>query len=1308
MIKYSVKKPLTVLVSVILVLVLGVVSFLGLSTDLLPTISLPYVVVVTAYPGASPERVEVSVTEPIEQAVATISGLENITSTSSENMSMVMLEFSESINMDSVMIDLNNNLEAVSGYFDEMVQPPMVIKVNPDMLPIQMLSIDVEGMDVKELTQYVEEEFQPYLERIDGVATVDVSGAVADYVEIHLNQEKIDAINDDILAAIDGELLDVKYDLTSAQRELEDGLNELQTQKDDGFKKLADGKAALDSGIAQAQALASEAGHLEMQKGLVQGQIEMVNAKNQLVSQRDSLLGVANVLPTLPIPGDLTIGMIISQIPPEFTPSETPAIPEQIPPEYTQYLAMVQGLVDSGMITNDTTFTEVIAILNATIAQLNAGIAEIDAGLIAMGVDINTVTVDSLNSRIAQIDADLVEAKFLAEQMQATLAELQASYATLEATQMAMVNEITLAESQLTSAEMELEAGLDEFEKQRDEALKSANIDGLVTQKTLAGILMAQNFSMPAGYVADGEEKISVKIGDEFASVDELNHLLLVDMGLDDVEPIYLGDVAEISIKDNQDESYTRVNGNAGIMISIQKSSVASTTEVTANINEAVAKLETENPDVRVTTLMDQGVYIGIIVDSVMDNLMYGGIIAFFVLLLFLKDLKPTLIIAFSIPISLLFSIVLMYFSDVTLNIISLSGLALGVGMLVDNSIVVIENIYRLRNEGYSKVKAAVIGATQVGGAIFSSTLTTVSVFLPIVFTEGLSRQLFTDMGLTIAYSLFASLIVALTIVPAMASTMLNTSKQKEHKLFDKFVAGYQKLLNVNLKHRWMVIVLTISLLAVSLYNTTNMPLVLIPAMDSTEMQMTLVMEDTPKDMVIQTGEEIASRVQTIDGIETVGLSMSSGGGSSLMMSGGGEDTISYYITINPESGRTNVDITEDIRALTPEYEDVLSISSSSMDISALSGTGVSYVIKGNDLEVLQKTATEIGDILREVEGVGEVNDGSSEVVTEIKVDVNKATAMEHGLTVAQVFQLISEELTEQTTATQLTLEGKELDVILVPSTDKNITDLSNIVVAVEPAEDEDEEDTDILLKDIAHIHEGTTAQSINRDNQSRTQTVSVYVADGYNVGLVSRDLEIALENYTPPAGYSVEVTGENEMIMSTMGDMLLMIGLAIVFIYLIMVAQFQSLLSPFIILFTIPLAFTGGLLALQILGMELSITSLIGFLVLAGVVVNNGIVFVEYVNQLRLEGMDKKEALLKAGKDRIRPILMTALTTILAMSTMALGVGMGAQMSQGMAIVTIGGLAYATVLTLFLVTVLYDILHRKEIKKIDVDFEVE
>ncbi len=1296
MIKYSVKKPLTVFVSIILVFVLGAVSFMGLSTDLLPAIELPYVVVVTTYPGASPERVEVSVTEPIEQSVATISGLENITSTSSENVSMVMLEFNDSVNMDSIMIDLNNSIQMVSGYFDDMVQAPMILKINPDMLPIQTVSVDVEGMDLKELTYYVETELQPYFERISGVATVEVSGAVADYVEIALNQDKIDAINDSILENLDSELLDQRSELYSAQNELNDGINTLNSERDSAFSQLANAQAELDSAIAQVQAIASQQASIEAQIGLRDGATEMIAARDGLSGLLLSVDTLINnpAFAAFGITENNTFQEVFNMAAVDATGTLAPIV------------APFQGMVSVNQLDANTTL---LAFKTQTQASIDAMNKELDAMGFDSSKDSATLTGEIATQKLELEDA-LVEATYLATQMESTITQLQTGYAQAQAAQASAVATIGSQMAQLDIAKQELEMGLEEFEKARDDALKQANIDSLVTQSTLAGILTAQNFSMPAGYTENEGEKLSVKIGEEFTNIEELQNLLLIDMGIDGVEPIHLGDVADISIQDNASDSYTRINGNAGVMISIQKSSIASTTQVTDAVNEAVAELMQENPDVNITTLMDQGVYINMIISSVLQNLVYGGIIAFIILLLFLKDLRPTLIIAFSIPISVLFSIVLMYFTNVTLNIISLSGLALGVGMLVDNSVVVIENIYRLRSEGYSKVQAAVIGAKGVGGAIFSSTLTTVSVFLPIVFTDGLTRQLFQDMGLTIAYSLFASLLVALTLVPAMASTMLNSTKQKEQKLFDKMLNVYEKALAFNLKHKWIVLVLTISLLALSIFNAFSMPLTLIPEMDSTEMQMSFTMdEETPKEEVIEHAEKIATTVSGIQGVDTVAMTMSSAASSMGMgaLGGGGSDNnVNYYITIDPESGVTNFDVTEEIKALTSEYEENLSITASNMDLSALSGTGITYEIKGNDLDVLAQTASEIGEIAKGVEGVGEVNDGNSDVQEEIRIDVNKYEAMEHSLTVAQVFQLVNEALIEETTATALTFEGKELDAIIVPDGVVDYQELSQLEVATFINDDDEEEA--VLLKDIATIYSAQTPQSIARDNQSRTQTVNVYMEDGYNVSLVGRELELALQDYVMPTGYALEVTGENEMIESTMADMFLMIGLAIIFIYLIMVAQFQSLLSPFIIIFTIPLAFTGGLLALQILGMELSITGLIGFLVLSGVVVNNGIVFVDYVNQLRLEGVDKTQALIKAGRDRMRPILMTALTTILAMSTMALGVGMGAQLSQGMSIVTIGGLSYATLLTLFLVPTLYDILHKKPINKIDVDFEVE
>ena len=1296
MTKYSVKKPYTVLVGIVLTLVLGVVSFLGLNTDLLPAMDLPYVVVYTVYPGASPERVETAVTQPLESAVATTSGLENISSISSENLSLIIMEFSGSTNMDSAMIELSNSIDMVEGYLDDMVQSPTLMKINPDMLPVQMLSVDVEGMDIKQLTEYVETDLAPRLERIDGVATVDVSGAVKDRVEIQLNQDKIDRINDDILKAVDKKLYKTKVDLDKAKKELTDKENEINDAK----KQLANASAELDAGHIQAQALNSEKTSLEAQKKLLEGAQQALDGLKMLSDSQAMVDSTIMGLQMMALPGfdentalaDMLAFTLPAEMPPEMA--------GMLQPQIDGIKMLVNGLVASGAAKEEDTLAGVSAAMAAQVAAIREQ-------LVAMNIDqaiIDAADSSLLNGDIAGINKELERVDFLVKQLETTLRQLKKTYAELESLKI----DIAAGSAMLMSGKTELDNGIKQFEDARDTALKQANIDALVSQETLSGILMAQNFSMPAGYITADKDRLTVKVGEQFSTLEELENLLLVDMGIDGVEPIHLKDVADVSIKDNSQDSYVRVNGNPSISLSIQKSSTASTSAVSDLVNEEVAQIMEEDSNVHVTQLMDQGMFIDMVVSSVLNNMVYGGIIALAVLVFFLKDIKPTLIIGFAIPLSVLFAIVLMYFSGVNLNVMSLSGLALAVGMLVDNSIVVIENIYRLRNLGYSKVKAAVVGAKQVAGAIAASTLTTICVFLPIVFTDGLSRQLFTDMGLTIGYSLVASLIVALTVVPAMASAMLKNTKDTQEGIFGKITKVYEKMLAWNIDHGWFVIILTVALLAYSGWQVTKMPMGLIPAMDSTQMQMTLTVDsEVPDEELIAQAEIITQRVQQLPDVVTVGASMG-GGGISAVLGGGSDETksISFYVVLSEDKKLSNAQLADLIEEATPEFSETLSVTESTMDLGALMGSGLSVQIKGNDLDILQAQAKKIGEIIKSIEGIDTVNDGTQDAVEEVRIEVKKAEAMKNGLTVAQVFQKVSTALTETTTATTLSFSGNDMDAIIRAASTHNLDNIGQLVVATKT--DDDGKETDVTLADIATIGSATTPDSINRSNQSRYVTVSASLKEGYNATLLGRQLEEKLADYQMPKGYSYEMTGEDESVNSAMIDMLKMIGLAIVFIYLIMVAQFQSLKSPFIVMFTIPLAFTGGLLALLITDQMLSIVAMIGFLVLAGVVVNNGIVFVDYVNQLRLAGVSQRDALIQTGKDRIRPILMTALTTILANSTMAMGVGMGAELSQGMAVVSIGGLSYATLLTLFLVPVLYNIFNRGEIKSIEVDFEDE
>ena len=1369
MTKYSIKKPFTVLVAVVLVLVLGVVSFTKLKTDLLPKMDLPYVVVMTTAPGASPERVETTVTQPLESVLATTSGLENLQSISMENASIIIMEFSGSVNMDSAMIEMSSSIDLVEGYFDDTVSSPMLMKLNPDMLPIQVLSVDMDGMDIKELSKFIEDEISPYLERIDGVATVDTVGLVADYVDIKLNQDKIDAVNDTVLYHVDRELYDAKKELDDAMKELEDGrkdfeegkedledgkddiedgLEKLKEQKELIYAQIADGSVQLSDGKAQLDAIAGQVTQLNAKKGLYDGfasaadkmkgaEKMLSDLNNDLAATQNGIGSALAAISHLGVNGDTPFGQITAAI--------DGAVASLDPVADAAAIAGLNGAKaafqpnEAEGITAETTYNGLINQINGGIKQINDGFDTFvksleDAGIAASTVskakakDWDGVKAD-MGVMSADLDDDLKEAETIKSGVSASLEELKKQQAELEKKKMETVTQMAIMEGQLKSAESQMdsmdeqmetaEEQLDEaaeqledaykqFNEARDKALHDANIDSLVTQSMISNILTAQNFSMPAGYIMLNGEKLTVKVGEKFDTLESLTNLMLVDMGIDGMKPVYLSDVADVTVKDNSDQSFVKVNGNNGIVMSFNKSSVASTSEVSKEVSKEVKRLEEKYPGLHITTLMDQGDYIGMIVDSVLSNLVYGGLIALLVLIIFLKSARPTLIIGMSIPLSVLIALVAMYFTDVTLNIISLSGLALAVGMLVDNSIVVIENIYRLRGKGYSTVKAAVIGTKQVGGAIAASTLTTICVFLPIVFTEGLTRQIFTDMGLTIGYVLVASLLVALTFVPCLATKVLGNSHETTHKFMNRLTDLYTKALRLNLKHKWFVIIIAVALLAVSVYNALSMPMAFIPAMDGPQMSMTLTMDGSISDEELyDAGWEIAQKTQTVQDVDTVAV-LSGGTSVASLTASAGEDSksLSFYVVLDEDRTLSNKEVAALIEAEFPQYAEELTVTAESMDMSALGGAGFSAAIKGNDFDRLGEIAADLAEEISRVDGVKSVDDGSGSRSGEVRIEIDKNAAMKEGLTTAQVFQMVNEKLTEETTTTTFTFDGSDLDGYITAPAQYTGENIGKMVVVDKI--DEDNKLHLVRLEDIASITKAESPQAIVRDNQSRTYTVSASFADGVNTTLVARQLEDVVENFDMPDGYQFVVSGENTMVMEALGDMALMILLAIVFIYLIMVAQFQSLRSPFIVLFTIPLAFTGGLLALQLTGTVLSIVSMIGFLVLTGVVVNNGIVFIDYVNQLRAEGMEMYDALVQTGRDRIRPILMTALTTILAMSTMAFGVGMGAEMSQGMAIVSIGGLAYATLLTLFLVPSLYALFHKKPLKVIDVDFEDE
>lgn len=1301
--KFSVKKPYTVIVAVLLVIILGVVAFTEMVPDLLPDMNFPYAVIMTTYTGASPEEVEMAVTKPIEQSMATINNIKKITSTSGENVSTVVLEFSDNVNMDSVTVDIREKLDSISGYWNDSVGNPMIMKVNMDMMPVMVSAVDVEGMSATEISTYAKEKIIPQIESVEGVASVTVSGEVEDEVNVVIRQEKIDEVNQKVKDSVKSKLNKAEKELKKAKQKIEDGKKELE-KKQDEFNA---GMLAADQGILEGklELLKAEIKLTDSETALASKEQELKTAKEQLKTGEQELAAKEKEANE----GLETINSTLQEIESNEATLKSAK---------TKLEASIQAIENSVILTEEQK-KAAIEPLQKQLDQVNAGLTTlsqtktkleqqkklIESGLIEIAKAKETLETNKV--QLAEGEKAIETAKVQIESGKSSVTTgketINEKETEVNDTKTEVNDQLSTASGQLKTGEAQIDSQLESFEETKEDALEAADISETITKDMVSGILTAENFSMPAGYIQEDGQDYLVRVGNKVKDIGELKDLVLFDMEDEDLGPIKLEDVADVVMMDNAAETYAKINGNDGVVLSIQKQTNYSTADVSKRVDKKFKELQQDNPDIQVTSLMDQGVYINLVVNAVLNNLLFGGILAIIILFLFLRDIKPTVIIACSIPISVVFAIILMYFSGITLNIISLSGLAVGVGMLVDNSVVVIENIYRLRNKGVSAIKAAVTGAVQVAGAITASTLTTIGVFIPIVFVKGITRQLFQDMALTIAYSLIASLIVALTLVPMMSSRMLKNTKEKEHKILNIVHDIYEKILRGALKLKPLVLIAAVVILGISMAASMSKGTGFMPDMDSTQVTVNLKMPDktTLEDTMVMSDKAI-EKIRSIEDVETVGAMLS--GGNNYMLGAGGEtatDQVEMYAILKDDKKKTSQEVAEEITNICSDLDCEITASGSSMDMSSMGNSGVAINIKGTDLDTLQSLAKDVAKELKNVEGLTEISDGIGKTTPELRVVVNKEKAMIKGLTVAQIYQQIQSEIASSKTSTTLTQDENEYSVVIKDEASQNLTldDIRNMKLE---ATDREGNKKKVKLSKIADVVDTETMSSISRESQQRYITVSAAVDDGYNIGLVSKDVQKVLKNYKVPKGYEIEYNGENETINEAMMQLMKMLLLAVAFIYLIMVAQFQSLKSPFIVMFTIPLAFTGGFLGLFIGGFEVSVIAVIGFIMLSGVVVNNGIVLVDYINQLRLAGMEKKEAIIEAGKTRMRPIFMTALTTVLGLSTMAMGVGMGSDMMQPIAIVTIGGLLYATITTLFVIPVIYDLFHRKPMKKID------
>ena len=1287
--KFSVKKPFTVLVAVIMVLMLGFVSISNMQTNLLPDVNTPYLMVVTVYPGASPERVESEVSDVMQNALGTVAGVEKVTATSAENYSLLLMQFSDDTDMNSAMVKVSNKVDQTTASLPSSCLTPSIIEYSLNMNAFMTAAVSREGSDVYDLSEFVSDTLVPYVERKGGVSSVSANGLIEKMVQVQLSQEKIDAINEKLLEVIDVQLADARKQLESAEAQIEAGRKEYDRQ----FKNY--NKTVSDTVMQQFSGQVGEA--VETVRKQAQALLDSVNQliavvqepeiQQALIDVRD---GLQRVMDKFNETGMKDIDSLI----------EIVAELRDITDKLTGALQQLQQRLNTEAGTEGSTAADL-------------------ADDLQVQQSLNTI-YNTLN--------DVIKAMDDVPGLMSTFSDALGTYSQQ---QMQAYMKFTEAREMLNEYEKQLAEAKQTYADAEEKAMASSDVSKLLDIDTLAQLIYAQNFSMPAGYVKDSSGKSwLLKVGEEYDSIEDISGALLLHVdGFGDVR---LSDVADVEVIDNAEASYTRLNGERAAVLKIYKGATSSASEVSDNCLSAFQELEAQYDGLHVVVLSNQGNYITIIVKSILSSMVIGAALAIIVLALFLRDVKPTLVVGFSIPLSVLFAVVLMYFTGMDLNVMTLAGLSLGIGMLVDNSIVVIENIYRLRGRGVPAARAAVQGAKQVGMSVVASTLTSVCVFLPVVFSSSIVKSLMQPMSLCIGYCLMASLIVALSVVPAAASTVLKKAEPKQLKWFDKIQDKYAKSLEWCFRHRALPLLAAVVLLAFCGWRVFSMGVELLPTITSNEAIVTL---STTKDLSKEDSYAIAGKaveaMLEVDHVEEVGITTDTRVAGMDIGQLGLPTTITDLLNAANSYGTYQVNVmldeslsSSEIETARQALEDALSgiedctakVEISGMqELTSQLASGLSVKIYGADAETLSQLSEKVVDIVNDTEGFANATNGLGSGDATINLQIDRDKVRSYGLTVAQVYQQIAAKLTTTTTAqTPVTVDGSTMSVQisnnLDPVTKENMMDIT-FETTVMSADGTTSTGT-CTLADMATWDTGSAPDSITSEDQTQYVSVTADTLDGYNTTVQARVLEKKLNEFAlsdeMPEGCSFSMGGESDSVNFMVNEMVQWLALALPFVYLVMVAQFQSLLSPFIVLFTIPLAFTGGLLGMLFTGQQLTMISLMGFIVLMGTVVNNGIVFVDYANQLRLGGMERRAALIATGKTRMRPILMTTLTTVLAMLQLVFSNDMASQLMSGMAIVIICGLSYATLMTLYIVPILYDILFRKPPLNVDVGSDDE
>jgi HAE1 family hydrophobic/amphiphilic exporter-1 len=816
---------------------------------------------------------------------------------------------------------------------------------------------------------------------------------------------------------------------------------------------------------------------------------------------------------------------------------------------------------------------------------------------------------------------------------------------------------------------------------------------------TLAGILGAENLNAPGGQVQKGNQDLTIRTVGEFQSVDEISNLLIP---LSTGGQVKLKDIADVSLSHADANAISRINGEQSITIAIQKQSGTNTVKVADEVAKAVQKIKADYPNLMFDTVMDQSVYVKQSINTLVREALLSGLLAIVVIFLFFHNFRTTFITATAIPIAMMATFTVLYFAGVSLNMMTMGGISLAMGRLVDDNVVALENIYRFRQEGFDKKEAAIKGVSEIAMAVMASTLTTISVFLPMAFVQGLTATIFRDLSLTVCVSLAASLLVSLTLVPTLSSKIMKAEGIPEgrrglfgimdrfsrwfDKSFGKLEIVYRKFLHYGLYHRKTVVVISLVIFVLSGLSATQLGAEFMPVADAGQLAVAVTLPEGAK--LLDTDSAVTRIEEQIEGIpEIKDVFVSEGNSGTMSLQGNTSNTATINIQLIGLKERTRSvgQVADEIRGLTKDIAGAQISVTVTDNMSMGSAAPVDIAIKGDDLDQLKQIGNDVKGIVASVDGTREVKTSMNEGVPEVQVHVDRQNASQFGLTAGQISQAVKGTISG-TTATRYRYDGKEIDVVI--SGDKTLkSSISNLEQTPIPTA----LGISVPLSEVAKVTLDRGPATISRTDQTRVVNVTSQIVNR-DVNSISKDIESKLKDYSMPDGYSYELNGQTQQMMDSFSDLGLAMVLAIVLVYMILASQFESLIHPFTIILSLPMGFSGGMLGLFITKQNISVSSVIGLILLVGIVVSNAIVLVDYINKRRERGEGREEAIENAGPIRLRPIIMTSLATVLGLIPMALGLGEGSETMAPMAIVVVFGMILSTISTLLLVPVIYTI----------------